>query len=45
MKAIIINGIIIAITLGSLNTYLNTLNKPNINKRANIILTKFIIFI
>ena len=43
MKAIRINGITIDIILGSLNTYLNTLNKANINKRANIILTKFII--
>mgnify|MGYP001191121781 CR=1 FL=1 len=45
MKTIINNGIIIDIILGSLNTYLNTLNKPNINKRVNIILTKFIIYI
>jgi len=43
MKAIRINGITIDIALESLNTYLNTLNKANINKRANIILTKFII--
>lgn len=45
MKAIRINGITIDIALESLNTYLNTLNKANINKRANIILTKFIIYI
>jgi len=43
MKATRINGITIDIALESLNTYLNTLNKANINKRANIILTKFII--
>ena len=45
MKTTINNGIIIDIILGSLNTYLNTLNKPNINKKINIILIKFIIYI